>query len=61
LKNKESIRKKNAIKESERRKNLTDRYVKKLLYEKNGFSVEQIKNNPELIELKRLILKIKRL
>jgi hypothetical protein len=61
LENKESIRKKDNIREFERRKNLTDRYVKKLLYEKNGFTVEQLKNNPELIELKRLILKIKRL
>ena len=61
LKNRDSINKKNAIREFERRKNLTDRYITKLLREKSGFTVNQLKNNPELIQIKRLIIKTKRL
>ena len=59
--NRELINKKNAIREFERRENLTDRYITKLLREKSGFTVDQLKNNPELIEIKRLIIKTKRL
>ena len=59
--NRDKIKKKNAIREFERRENLTDRYITKLLREKSGFTVEQLKNNPELIEIKRLIIKTKRL
>lgn len=39
---------------------LNDKYVKKKLLSQ-GFSHEQIKNNPELIKIKRLIIKTKRL
>lgn len=59
--NRDLINKKNAIREFERRENLTDRYITKLLREKSGFTVDQLKNNPELIEIKRLIIKTKRL
>jgi len=59
--NRESINKKNAIREFNRRENLADRYITKLLREKNGFSVEQLKANPEIIEVKRIIIKTKRL
>lgn len=47
--------------EQKRRDNLSDRYVVKILREKSGFTTEQIKNNPELIEVKRLIIKANRL
>jgi len=47
--------------EANRRENVTDRYVSKLLREKNGFTIEQLKNNPSLLEIKRLIIKTKRI
>jgi len=40
--------------------NLSDRYIKELLIA-NGLSREQIESNTELIEVKRLIIKTKRL
>lgn len=52
---------KNASREQNRRDILTDRYITKILLEKNGFTVEQIKENRELIEIKRIIIKTKRL
>lgn len=47
--------------EQRRRNNLSDRYIKRLLREKSGFTTDQIKDNPELIETKRIIIKTKRL
>jgi hypothetical protein len=60
-KNKTEIRNKTRALETIRRENITDRYASKLLREKNGFTVDQIKNNPTLIEIKRLIIKTKRI
>lgn len=59
--NKLIINNKNRIREQRRRQYLTDRYIKKLLREKSGFTAEQIKQYPNLIEVKRLIIKTKRL
>lgn len=39
--------------------NLSDNYVKNKLRQ-SGFSTEQLNENPELIEVKRIIIKIKR-
>jgi len=59
--NKSVINEKNRTREQRRRQYLTDRYIKKLLREKSGFTAEQIKQYPNLIEVKRLIIKTKRL
>jgi hypothetical protein len=59
--NKIEIRNKTRLLEANRRANVTDRYASKLLREKNGFTVEQLKNNPLLIEVKKLIIKTKRI
>jgi hypothetical protein len=60
-KNKTEINNKTRLLEANRRENVTDRYVSKLLREKNGFTIEQLKNNPSLLEIKRLIIKTKRI
>ncbi len=60
-KHKPQINKENAKRELKRRENLTDRYVTKLLREKHGFTGAQLNDNPEIIEVKRLMLKTKRL
>lgn len=57
----EDINKKQAIREFNGRENLKDRYITKLLRERAGFTVDQLKENPEIIEIKRLIIKTKRL
>lgn len=51
---------KNRIREQRRREEVTDRYVTKLLREKHGFTPEQLRDHPQIVEVKRLILKIKR-
>ena len=51
---------KNRIREQRRRAEVTDRYVTKLLREKHGFTTEQLREHPQIVEVKRLILKIKR-
>jgi predicted Rdx family selenoprotein len=61
IRNKPKIIEQNRIKNQKRRDNISDHYVRKLLREKSGFTVEQIEQNPELIEVKRLIIKTKRL
>ena len=57
---KSEIYAKNREREHDRRKDIADRYVTKLLREKHGFTPEQLRTHPEIIEVKRLILKIKR-
>lgn len=61
IENKPIIMEKNRIINQKRRDDITDHYVRKLLREKSGFTTEQIEQNPELIEVKRLIIKTKRL
>lgn len=60
-KHREVINEKYKKREKLKREDLADRYLIKLLIEKNGFSSDQVKENPELIELKKIILKTKRL
>lgn len=58
--NKEEIMKKEAVRNQKRRDEVADTYVRKLLREKHGYTIEQIKENPEIVEVKKIILKIKR-
>ena len=58
-KNKEKIKAYSREKEQERRDNLSDRYVKKLLIEKNGWKGIYIPQS--IIETKLIIIKTKRL
>ena len=59
IENKEKIRTYQREKEQQRRDNFSDRYVVKILVEKDGFNRELINN--DILETKRLILKTKRL
>lgn len=58
-------KKRKRVNEAERERNetenLTDKYVIKLLREVSGLTSKEIRKYPELIEAKRLTLKIKRL
>lgn len=60
LKNPENLKNKNNRCNTKKIDNLTDCYIKQTL-KLSGFTTEQINENPELIEVKRLIIKTKRL
>lgn len=61
IKNKERIRKVHNLGAKKRRETLHSYYLRKTLKEKRGFTNEDIKQNPELIEIQRLIIQTKRL
>jgi hypothetical protein len=60
-KNREKINLRDSKKEKAKREQIADRYVSKLLREKNGYTVAQLKENPELLEIKRILIQTKRL
>lgn len=61
IKNKERIRKVQNSGAKKRRETLHSYYLRKTLKEKRGFTNEDIKQNPELIEIQKLIIQTKRL
>lgn len=58
--NKDKIKKNRNFYRRKHRANLQDCYVRELLVDKHNFSLEMLNENPELVENRRLIIKIKR-
>ena len=56
----DKIKEKRLLREAGNRNELTDRYIKNLLWA-DGFTADVVDRKPELIELKRLTIKFKRL
>lgn len=59
-KNKVEISRKRNFYRRKHRANLQDCYVRELLVDKHNFSIEMLNENPELVENRRLIIRIKR-
>lgn len=60
IKNKDSIRVKKQVFRNKYIKELHDLYVMDLLRSKNGIPTKELRENPEIIELKRNLLMLKR-
>jgi putative lipase involved disintegration of autophagic bodies len=60
-KNKKRISELNKKESKQKREILSDRYVVSLITKRSSLRAEEIKNNKDLIEVKRLIIKTKRL
>lgn len=58
--NKEKISRKRNFYRRKHRANLQDCYVRELLVDKHNFTIEMLNENPELVENRRLIIRIKR-